>query len=154
VVEHPVEVEVVTELYGAQPVHLVSEGPSAQEVGSTSLHLASAGAAECEPQAAVLDEPVDFVEQRRDLLDLVDDDLRIGRGPHGLELLPQILGMREVSAELLRPEKIDPRHIRIALPEERRLAGLARAPQEEALGPRCRKGEGSLEHALQSIMMI
>ncbi len=53
----------------------------------TAPDLTRTRATQCETQAAILDEPVHFVEKLRDLLDLVDNnepDLR-----RGLELLPQ-----------------------------------------------------------------
>ena len=63
--------------------------PAAQEVRAPSLQLPRTGAAEHEDEAVFLDEAVHFVEDRRDLLYLIDEDrplsnvdLPVLRGPH------------------------------------------------------------------------
>jgi hypothetical protein len=95
-----------------------------------------------------------LVEQRGDPLDPVDDDLASGRGLLCLELLPQELGTGDVAPELLGLEEIDPAAVRVRLPHQRALAGLAGSPQEEAFGARLRKPEAPLEHVLQSSMVV
>ena len=93
---------------------------------------------------SVLEEPVHLVEDLRDLLHLVDDDL-----PHratGVELLPKALRILQITAILLGFEQIDPECLRIGLPEQRRLSGLARAPKEKCLGASGGQTNGASEH--------
>jgi hypothetical protein len=92
----------------------------------------------------MLVKPVGLVEELGHFLHLVDDDLANGRALG--ELLPEHLGILQVSAILVRLEKIDPDGVRIGGPEERGLSGLSRSPQEEGLGPGSRKAQASREH--------
>ena len=100
-VEHAVQLEVTADLVRRQAVELVAHRPPPEQVGGAALHLARARAAESEVEAAILEEPVHLVEQRRHLLDLVDHDLLAGRRRIRLELLPQELRASQIAAELL-----------------------------------------------------
>ena len=85
VVEHSVQIEFAPELARRQAVELVAHGPPTEQVGRAALHLARARPAKREVKPSVLDEPMHFVEQRRNFLDFVDDDLAPGPGLSCLE---------------------------------------------------------------------
>ena len=73
-VEHAIEVPVGAELGRRETMQFVPQSPAAQEVGVPATHLPGTGAAQAKARAPVFVEPVNFVEQGRELLDLVDDD--------------------------------------------------------------------------------
>jgi len=95
---------------------------------------------------------VDLVEKLGHLLHFVYDD----EAPTTLggDLLPQELGVLQVAPVLFRPQEIDPLGVGVGLSQERRLATLARPPQEEALCGRVRQSDRPLEHAVHFIMHI
>src|SRR5437762_3856135 len=88
-------------------------------------------------------------EQRRHLLDLADYDEPVLRR---LDLLPQQSRVAGEADELPRCQEIDHARPRIGRPQQRALAGLAGAPEEER-GPRApRESELTLEHSPRIIM--
>ena len=105
-VERAVEIEGVAELARRQPAQLVAQGPPSQEVRRAVADLAGAGAAQRKAETAVLDEPVN----------LVDDDLpgrvQVGR----LQILAQKLGAGDIAAELVGLEQVEPDAVGVALP--------------------------------------
>ena len=153
VVHQPIQFEVGVQFIGHKPVKLIAQGAAAQQVRRASPHLAGAGPAESEAQTAVLDQPVNLVQERRHLLDFVDDDLPGRRRALGFDLLTQEFRPDGVAAVLVRLEQVDPSALRVGVPQQRALARLARAPEEETLRSGRRKLQASLEHAAQSIMM-
>ena len=54
----------------------MSQGAAAQQVSMTPPELAGAGAAEDELQMGVFDQPVDFIEQVRNLLNFIQNNRR------------------------------------------------------------------------------
>ena len=132
-VEHPVEVEVAPELSGGEASEFVAHGAAAEQVGGSSPYLSSARSAEGEVQAPVFHEPVHLVKESRDLLDFVDDDLAPGIRCLRLDFLAQQFRPGGVAAELVALEQVDPAPVRVAPAQERALARLARAPEEEGL---------------------
>ena len=88
----------------------------------------------------VLHQPVHFVEERGNLLDLVDDDLAPTPVASGLQLLAQELRAGRVAPELVALQQVDPALVPVVLPQEGALARLARSPQEERL--RAARGAG------------
>ena len=100
-VEEAGEIKVCAEFLRRQPVQLVAHGPSAEQVGPSAPHLAGTGAAEGETQPSVFDQPMHLVEQRRYLLNLINDDLAIGIEPCGLDFLTQKLRVGHVPPELV-----------------------------------------------------
>ena len=92
-VEHPIEVEVAPDLVCRQTVELVSNGSSAEQIRRTPFDLTTARTAQREVKPAVLDEPMHFVEKRRHLLDLVDDDLAPRLSVPGLGRVSRRLNM-------------------------------------------------------------
>ena len=153
-VEHPRQVEVVSDLTRRQAVKVVAKRPPTEQIGGAAPHLARARSAQREVQSAVLDQPVHLVEQRRNLLDLVDDDLPSGLRSFCVDLLAQQLRIDGVAPELVCLQQVDATSLGIALPQERALAGLARSPQEEGLPARIGKGQTPLEHAPKNITTI
>ena len=111
-------------------------------------------ALEREVQPAILDEPVNLVEQRGHLLDLIDHDLLARRRCRGLDLLPQQLGSSQVAPKLLGLEQIDPTAVAVGLPQQCALAGLARPPEKEGLGPGGREEQVSCEHGVHFIRIV
>lgn len=86
---------------------------------------------------------VDFIEQRRHFLDLVDHDLG-WRGTRA-EFLAKPLRPVEIAPELIGLQQVDPEGVRIALAEERGFARLPRPQEKEGLGSGLREGETSPE---------
>ena len=108
-----------------QPGHARTTG---QQVGAAPLQLARAAAGQHEPQRRVpLDEQVDFVQQRRTLLDLVDHH----DPPSRLQGLAQVLGMRAQLVKRVRFQQVVDRRVRERMADERALAGLAGPEQED-----------------------
>ena len=97
---------------------------------------------------------MDLIQQRRDLLNLVYDDLGAVAFAVGLDFLAQKLRVHDVTPELVCLQQINPTTVAVVLPEERGLPGLARSPEEERLCPWRWETELSLEHATQNIMII
>jgi hypothetical protein len=64
-VDDAIDVEVRPELGGGEAVHLVAQCPSAEQVCPAALHLPGTRPAASEAESAVLDQPVDLVEERR-----------------------------------------------------------------------------------------
>jgi hypothetical protein len=61
-VEHPVQIELLSEFAGRETVQLVSHRAPAKQIGRAPLDLARAGATEREMQPAVFDQPMNVVE--------------------------------------------------------------------------------------------
>lgn len=102
VVQHALQIEFTPDLDSGQAVQLVAHRPSAQQIGVAAFHLARARAAESEADGAVFMQPVGFVEERRDLLDLVDDHMA-----HGFlrcDLSTEQLRVLQIASVLLRLE--------------------------------------------------
>ena len=135
-------------------MELVAKGAPAQEIGGASLDLSGAGAAKSEVHVTVLHEPVHFVEQRRDFLDLVNDDLCVGRERLRFQLLAKKLGSGDVASVLVRLQQVQPSAFAVQAPQEGALAGLAWPPEKEGLRPGAGQDQGSLEHELQINMII
>ena len=133
VVEHPIQVEVAPDLVRRQTVEFVANGPSAEKIRRAPLDLTGARATEREVKPAILDEPMHLVEQRRYLLDLVDDDLAPRPGGISLQLLAEEFGPGDIAAELVGLEQVHPAPAAVCVPQQCALAGLARPPQEESL---------------------
>lgn len=87
-------------------MELVAESAPSEEAPRAADQLARARAAEHEGRPAFPDEPVDLVQKRRELLDLVDDDRLPRRGSRGQELLAKQRGPPDQPLELLGQEKI------------------------------------------------
>ena len=94
----------------------------------------------------MLDEPVDFIEQGGDLLDLINQDEGTGRGIP--ELVPEQSGLVGVPGEVFAPEEVVDRGLGPSGPEEGTFAGLAGAPEEEALSGASGEPELSGKHIL------
>ena len=125
-----------------------------QKVDTRSLQGTGAAARENKTTVGMaVDMAVHFVEELWNLLNLVDDNLLTRPRPLCLELLAQELGAGSVAPKFLGLEKVDPVAIRVHLPQERALAGLAGTPEEETLGSRLRKKEIPPEHTLEIIMI-
>ena len=69
------QVRVLADLGDGKTVKLVAHCASAEEVGGATADLPRARSAERESNLLVLVKPVHLVEQRGDLLHLIDDDL-------------------------------------------------------------------------------
>ena len=154
VVQHAGQVEAVADLGRGQPPQLEPQRAPTEEIRGAPPHLPGARSAQREMDAAVLDQPMHLVEQGRRLLDLVDHHLPARRGPGRLDLLAQPLRVGHVAAELVHLEQVDPTCVRVTLPQQRRLAGLARTPQEERVLARWRERQVSFEHQSRIIMTI
>lgn len=132
--QHPVEVECAAELGGGEREHHLLQRPPGQQVDAGRLQLAGTRSEQREPQAARLDEAMDFVEQGRQPLHLVDDH------PVARRLMADGLSEEGRVREqiLVQPfvEQIDERRIRKRLARPRALADAAHAEQEEALSGR------------------
>ena len=126
---------------GMQPE---APGAAAEQVGAPALQLAGAGAAQHEAQAGVFDQTMHLVEQGRHFLHLVDDDRfgpdrggerahAVGEAPRRPRELQQQPGVEQVEAGGTREQP----------PQQGRLAGLARPPQERRLAARQRQVEGA-----------
>jgi hypothetical protein len=152
VIEEAVEVAVRPDLGGGDAVQLAPHRAAAEQVGGAALHLAGARSTESEMHAAVLEQPMHLVQDLRHLLDFIDHHL--SNGWSGCQLLAQPFRILQVAAILFRFEQIDPERVRVRLPEQRGLSGLARAPEKERLHSRRRQMQCSSEHALQIIMII
>ena len=72
--QHPAEVEVAPEFLGEERKHQAPHARPASRFVPACLQLARARSQQHEAQAPLLDEAVHFVQQRRQPLDLVDDD--------------------------------------------------------------------------------
>ncbi len=131
-VEEATQVEVLANLHRHQPKQFVTHRSAAEQFGMTPPDFAGAGPAEPEDQATVLDQPVDLVEQGRDLLDLVNEQQRAARGI--AKLIAQEAGLPGVPGKLLAAQQVPDRGVRVAGLEQAALAGLSGAPEEEALG--------------------
>ena len=92
-------------------MQLIPHRPPAKKVGLTTLDFAGARPTECKVNAAVLVQPVHFIEELRDLLHLVDHHL--ANGGASRELGPEEIGVLQVAAVLLSLEQIDPQGVRI-----------------------------------------
>ena len=73
------EIEVAAQFRGRQRVHRPAQRPPGQQIHAGRLQLARARPQEREAEPALLDEPVNLVQQVRQALDLVDDDPAFGR---------------------------------------------------------------------------
>ena len=118
-----------------------------QEVHPAPLELAPAGAREDEASSLRRDQVVHLVEERRQLLNLVDDDdRRLGRPVeaairHDLAQSRRILSQRQVDAAA---QEIDDGSRVELLTEQRRLAGAAGTEQKQRLSP------GEIPHVQRS----
>ena len=108
-----------------QPRHARAAG---EQVGAAPLELARAAAGQHEPERPVaFDQQVNLVQQRRALLDLVDDHDLAAR----VQGLPQVLGMEAQLPERVGFEEVVDGRVGNVLADERALAGLAGAEQED-----------------------
>jgi len=94
VAKHLGQVEIAAQLLRHERKHLPVGRPAGQQVGAGLLELAGARPQEHEPQAAVFDEPMHLVEQRRQPLDFIHHD-RPAAGKR-----PQLVGKDRRVAEI------------------------------------------------------
>jgi hypothetical protein len=99
----------------------------------------------------VLDEPVDLVEQRGDLLHLVDDH-DLGGGSRE-QVLAQRRGLLGVADQLVGLQQVDPDGARVGVPEEPALPRLARTLEKEAVPGAGRQPQRTAKHTLSFIMI-
>ena len=125
-------------------------GPG-QQFRGTAAYLAGAGPAQRESNLSALVEPVHLVQSGRHLLDFVDDDL-CGSGTLG-QFLAQQLWPLEISAILIGLEQVDPDGVGVRLVQQRRLAGLQGALQEERLVAGGGERQRSREHLIHFILI-
>jgi hypothetical protein len=111
-----------------QREHVELRGSTREQIRTTAPELARTRARQDEAPAFLLDHPVHLVEQRRDLLDLVDDDppLAIDRR----ELAGQERRLARQAERERGVEQIVGHRVGQDLGQPRRLAGSARAEQE------------------------
>ena len=102
--------------------------PTGEQVGAAPLELARAAAGQHEPERTVaFDQQVNLVEQRRALLDLVDDHDLAAR----VQGLPQVLGMEAQLPERVGFQEVVDGRVGERVADERALAGLAGSEQED-----------------------
>ena len=120
-----------------QRVKRETPGAAAKQVRAPPLQLSGTGSTENEAQSVILDEPVDFIEQCRSLLDLVDQDRMRPRGfverPYPLRESPRRTDELHVKS---RVEKVEARRVGKLLPEEGGLPGLPGSPEKGGLARR------------------
>jgi len=145
-----VEVEVPAELFGQEGMEVPPHGSSGQEVRPRGLELAGTGAAEDEPQAAVLDVTVDLVPQRREALHLVHDDQRPRR--QAAQLARECAGVRKVGLVERLVEQVDPVGPREDATEPGALAHAARPEEKER--PLGRGHDPRVEHVAQLVVIL
>ena len=104
--------------------------------------LPSAGPGQQEREACVLDEPVNLVEEHRELLDLVDHDQP---GAPSAVAFAEEGRPRRIFREDVRLEKVDQRRIRKRLADPEALAHPTRTPQKG----RPSRGQAQIEKALE-----
>lgn len=113
--------------------------PASQQIDAAAAQLSCARPRQDEAPAPPLDQPVDFVEERRHTLNFIDDD----GGRHarlGERLEP--VGVGEQFCVHTEVEEVEPGRTGKRLAQQRGLAGAARAEQEEALAGRQLDGSG------------
>ena len=134
VAQHQVEIEGGAELGGGERKHVLPQRPPGQQVHPRRLELARAGAEQGETQAPRLDEPMDFVQQRRQPLDLVHDHPAIRR-----RIADGLREQRGVSEQVLVQPLVEEVHVhgvREGHPRPGALAHASHPEQEEALSGR------------------
>ena len=105
-----------------------------EQIGLASLELPGAAAREHEAHPPVLDQAVDLVEQRRELLDFIDHDGRRRFLPGAVDERLEQTGIRGQTKKEIRTEQIDDgRAVAELLPDEEALPGRAGSQQEERL---------------------
>ena len=80
------DVETPADLGRDEAVQRVAHRAAPEQIGVPAADPAGARAAKREADAAILDQPVDLVEERRNLLHFADDD---ETSPRTLELFPE-----------------------------------------------------------------
>ena len=110
-VEDSIQIEVFADLGCGQAVKLIPHRPAAKQIGLATLDLAGARTTEGEVNATILVQPVNFVEQLRDLLHLVDDYLVYGLA--GFDLGSEQLWVVKIAAKFLGFEQVYPQCVRI-----------------------------------------
>ena len=132
-VQRPQQVE-VRDLGPGQRMQVKTEGATAQEAGISAREFSLAGPAEDETEAVFLHEPANFVEDPRDLLDLVDEDglapLLGLEGPDAIRESPGGAGEFQHQPGV---EEVEARGSREPPPEQGRFSGTAGAPEESGL---------------------
>jgi hypothetical protein len=103
VVENPIHIEVAADFTGSQAMELITHRSPTQQIGSAAVHLAGARSTEGEVNASILVQPVGFIEQLRNLLHFIDNDLTYG------------LAGRELGPEQFRVLKIPPKFLSLDL---------------------------------------
>src|SRR2546428_3315691 len=93
-----------------------------------STHLPCARTAENKPMPSVLDQPVNLIEQKRRLLNFVNNHRP--RFFNCKEFLPKRFGMTMEADVELRLEQVIPNSIRISGAQKRGLACLTRSPKK------------------------
>src|SRR6266542_1626158 len=131
VVEHASQIEVFSDLGRGQAMKFVTDRPAAKQISVAALDLAGARTTEGEVNAAILVQPVGFVEQLRNLLHLVDNYLEYGLV--SFELGSKQLGVVKIAAEFLGFEQVYPQRVRIGRGQQRGFARLPGAPQKKGL---------------------
>jgi hypothetical protein len=119
----------IRNLGGAQREKLVAHRAATEEVAAVAEKLPRARSGEDELQPVSADEGVNLVEERGELLDLVDDD-RLPGARQGGALLRKHPRIGREATKLAGREEIVGRSVGEERPQERALPRLPRAPQE------------------------
>ena len=133
VAKEPGQVE-ARDLGSCQRVEVRRPRAAPEQIGLPSLELPGAAAREHEAHLSSLDQTVDLVEQRRELLDFVDHDGRGWFRPLAVDERLQQAGIRRQTKKDVRTEQIDDGGaVTELLPDEEALPCRARSQQEEGL---------------------
>jgi hypothetical protein len=126
-----VDVEVVAHLTSGEREEAAVDHPACQQIGVAALELPGARARqrEADPAAVSHQQVLHLVEQRRQFLHLVDDDPRLRR--QGVDLLGETAGIAGQANELAIVQEVDPVRLGQNGSQPGRLAGAARAEEEE-----------------------
>lgn len=143
-VQEPSELEVFAELRRDQAAQLEAKRATAEHVRVPAAERPRARPAEREAEAPVLDERVHLIEDRRHLLDLVDDDEAWLR--HGGELLSEQSGSLLIAEAFVGSQEVDTSSFGVGRPEQRALPDLARPPEKEAVLGLRREQQSRPEH--------
>ena len=119
----------IRNLGGAQREKLVAHRAATEEVAAVAEKLPRARSGEDELQPVSADEGVNLVEERGELLDLVDDD-RLPGARQGGALLRKHPRIGREATKLTGREEIVGRSVGEERPQERALPRLPRAPQK------------------------
>jgi hypothetical protein len=116
---------------GGEREELKTPGSPPEEVGPATFELPGARSRKHEPEPLVLHEPMNLVQERRHLLDLVDDD-RLGSGflALGQDFFPQEGGTAAELEVAISQKEVEPDTVRETSPKVRGLPRLTWPPKE------------------------